>query len=31
MCELDLLCQSLEFVVAVLVAMNYWRGQRDDD
>ena len=31
MCELDLLCQSLEFVVAVLVAMDYWRDRRDDD
>lgn len=31
MCELDLLGQSLEFVVAILVAMDYWRDRRDDD
>jgi hypothetical protein len=31
MCELDLLSQSLGFVVAVLGAMDYWRDRRDDD
>lgn len=31
MCELDLLVESLDLVVAVLVAMGWSRDRRDDD